>query len=126
VKGLTCPSLFSAAFLWLGARGEEERRSFSQADCGQRISGRIVGGTEASASKWPWQVSLQYGSAHICGGTIIDAQWVLTAAHCFFMAVGCLSKGSSLSRCLPGGGQATPERQDFPSGALSVILPTIS
>ncbi|XP_026536822.1 transmembrane protease serine 13-like [Notechis scutatus] len=54
-------------------------------NCGQRISGRIVGGTEASASKWPWQVSLQYGSAHICGGTIIDAQWVLTAAHCFFM-----------------------------------------
>ncbi|KAG8141723.1 hypothetical protein E2320_007273, partial [Naja naja] len=54
-------------------------------NCGQRISGRIVGGTEASASKWPWQVSLQYGSAHICGGTIIDAQWVLTAAHCFFI-----------------------------------------
>nr|XP_056716791.1 transmembrane protease serine 13-like [Euleptes europaea] len=53
--------------------------------CGQRMSGRIVGGTETSASKWPWQVSLQYGSTHICGGTIIDPLWVLTAAHCFFM-----------------------------------------
>ncbi|XP_054853557.1 transmembrane protease serine 13 isoform X2 [Eublepharis macularius] len=53
--------------------------------CGQRMSGRIVGGTESSASKWPWQVSLQYGSTHICGGTIIDPLWVLTAAHCFFM-----------------------------------------
>uniref|UniRef100_A0A8C6YPK4 Transmembrane serine protease 13 n=1 Tax=Nothoprocta perdicaria TaxID=30464 RepID=A0A8C6YPK4_NOTPE len=50
--------------------------------CGQRISGRIIGGKETSASKWPWQVSVQYGPIHICGGTIIDAQWVLTAAHC--------------------------------------------
>ncbi|XP_042687877.1 transmembrane protease serine 13 isoform X4 [Centrocercus urophasianus] len=53
--------------------------------CGQRISGRIIGGKETSVSKWPWQVSVQYGPVHICGGTIIDAQWVLTAAHCFFM-----------------------------------------
>uniref|UniRef100_A0A8C6YPQ0 Transmembrane serine protease 13 n=1 Tax=Nothoprocta perdicaria TaxID=30464 RepID=A0A8C6YPQ0_NOTPE len=53
--------------------------------CGQRISGRIIGGKETSASKWPWQVSVQYGPIHICGGTIIDAQWVLTAAHCFFI-----------------------------------------
>ncbi|XP_064380267.1 transmembrane protease serine 13 isoform X3 [Dromaius novaehollandiae] len=42
--------------------------------CGQRISGRIIGGKETSASKWPWQVSVQYGPVHVCGGTIIDAQ----------------------------------------------------
>uniref|UniRef100_A0A8B9F9R3 Peptidase S1 domain-containing protein n=1 Tax=Amazona collaria TaxID=241587 RepID=A0A8B9F9R3_9PSIT len=29
--------------------------------CGQRISGRIIGGKETSVSKWPWQVSVQYG-----------------------------------------------------------------
>ncbi|KAM9221477.1 transmembrane protease serine 13 isoform 1-T1 [Dugong dugon] len=54
--------------------------------CGLRaMTGRIVGGTLASESKWPWQVSLHYGTTHICGGTLINDQWVLTAAHCFFV-----------------------------------------
>ncbi|XP_035223887.1 suppressor of tumorigenicity 14 protein homolog isoform X2 [Stegodyphus dumicola] len=48
---------------------------------------RIVGGEEAIPHSWPWQVSLQEvivdPSAHFCGGTLINSQWVLTAAHCF-------------------------------------------
>ncbi|XP_021028597.1 transmembrane protease serine 13 isoform X2 [Mus caroli] len=54
--------------------------------CGLRaMTGRIVGGALTSEIKWPWQVSLHFGTTHICGGTLIDAQWVLTAAHCFFV-----------------------------------------
>jgi len=44
--------------------------------------GRIVGGETAPDYAWPWQVFITLRGSFICGGTLIDTQHVLTAAHC--------------------------------------------
>jgi trypsin len=47
---------------------------------------RIVNGTPAEISDYPWQVALSISSpdgTFLCGGSIIAPTWLLTAAHCF-------------------------------------------
>ncbi|XP_044532995.1 serine protease 42-like [Gracilinanus agilis] len=57
--------------------------SESVLSCGQHHPFRkIIGGDIATAKKWPWQVSLQVNQGHMCGGSLINKEWVITAAHC--------------------------------------------
>lgn len=45
-------------------------------------SGKIVGGRLINITEAPYQVSLQIGNFHMCGGSIIGPKIVLSAAHC--------------------------------------------
>lgn len=54
----------------------------TQVPTGESREQAIIGGDEAKPGEWPWQAQINYGSSHWCGGSLINENWVLTAAHC--------------------------------------------
>jgi secreted trypsin-like serine protease len=60
---------------------------------GDTVQPKVVGGTTASTSQYPWQAAVVFspakrsGNAHqrqFCGGSLLTSRIVLTAAHCVY------------------------------------------
>lgn len=48
---------------------------------------RIVGGSQATKGEFPHIVLIQRAGKQHCGGSVVNANWVVTAAHCVTEAV---------------------------------------
>ncbi|KAM9211697.1 kallikrein-14-like [Leptosomus discolor] len=65
---------------WVPSRGQSD---FSGSPIVQdEDESRIIGGQPCSINQRPFQVALLKRGQILCGGSLVDAQWVLTAAHC--------------------------------------------
>ncbi|MBL8953631.1 MAG: trypsin-like serine protease [Myxococcaceae bacterium] len=74
----------------VGGGGEEELEA---------AAGKIVGGTDANIAAFPYQVAIMDSSFfQFCGGTIVNASWVVTAQHCV--------EGTTASRLRVGAGSS--------------------
>ncbi|CAF0974929.1 unnamed protein product [Didymodactylos carnosus] len=70
--------------------------SSSSATCGcpqiqPTFETRITSGSTATANSWPWMVALYINGSFRCGGSLINLQYVLTAAHCVVSSTTLLS-----------------------------------
>ncbi|CAH1793633.1 unnamed protein product [Owenia fusiformis] len=91
--------------------GTEKTTPAIQSGCGQAPLGYIVSGREATPHSWPWAVSLYLDYfgwndwKHHCTGSLIDNQFVVTAAHC--IAKSGVSTTNSFKVVLGGHDQST-------------------
>jgi len=92
---LSCVGLHIVPTMSGPVNTEDMERSMNTCECAQVTStGRIVGGKEVTPKyKLPYQVYFQAGN-QMCGGTIINQRYVITAAHCVYSGQTLLQPGT--------------------------------
>lgn len=76
--------IFSALFLFSESAFSQTKNvpAGSQGYSWGYNTSNILGGNTIPISAAPYQVSMEIGGSHACGGSIIADRWILTAAHC--------------------------------------------
>ncbi|KAK5638771.1 hypothetical protein RI129_013066 [Pyrocoelia pectoralis] len=87
VKGSPCKQKVCTSQDYVAAAGEQFI-VYLYGDLANVKSGleqRIIGGSTAKISNFPFYVSIRaYPNNYLCGGAIIDRYWVVTAAQCVY------------------------------------------
>ncbi|GAB6027067.1 hypothetical protein CHUAL_013793 [Chamberlinius hualienensis] len=54
-------------------------------ECGvkSRLTSRIIGGERSDIKEHPWMVGISVFGNIVCGGALLNEEYILTAAHCF-------------------------------------------
>ena len=87
---------YKVLFIWLNGRQCKLASVINQVtdmhfffetldQCGRRLvqKSRIINGVKADRGDWPWQVAVYSKGLFVCGASIINPSWILSAAHCF-------------------------------------------
>ncbi|XP_064499480.1 kallikrein-14-like [Pseudopipra pipra] len=81
-RGAQIPTIFLLLLLLFPGFLRAQAAGKAGEELPEEDESRIIGGRPCSVAQRPFQVALTKRGQILCGGSLVAAQWVLTAAHC--------------------------------------------